>query len=192
MEIRLCPHLHLDQESPSVAVLAVDVEKRLAFLLCQSQPLSRKILQTHDLQPEQSVQQRHQQVLALTLRSKHNLESHITCKISKLLLSHLHGFSILDASANLFKILHNDKMLMGMVRPIKISSFLPHTPAKIPLVKMNSNIGDADFSFSYQDLMFFITHHHHIPCSTAHCALLSTTKAAPKDGFVMKLLIVVD
>jgi hypothetical protein len=48
-------------------------------------------------------------------------------------------------------------MLMGMVRPIKISSLLPHTPAKIPLVKSNSNIGDADFSFSYQDLMFFIT-----------------------------------
>ena len=44
-----------------------------------------------------------------------------------------------------------------MVRPIKISSFLPHTPAKIPLVKCNSNILHADFSFSYQDLTFFIT-----------------------------------
>jgi hypothetical protein len=47
-------------------------------------------------------------------------------------------------------------MLTGMVRPIKILSFLPLTPAKIPLVKRISNIGDADFSFSYQDLMFFI------------------------------------
>ena len=45
---------------------------------------------------------------------------------------------------------------MGMVRPIKISSLLPHTPAKIPLVKRISNIKEADFSFSYQDLTFFI------------------------------------
>ena len=156
MEIRLRPHLHLDQESPSVTVLAIDVKKRLAFFLCQSQPLSRKILQTYYLQPEQSVQQRHQQVLTLALSSKHNLKSHITCKISKLLLSQLHGFSILDASANLFKILHNDKMLTGTLRPIKILSLLPHTPAKIPLVKRISNIKKADFSFSYQDLMFFI------------------------------------
>jgi hypothetical protein len=47
-------------------------------------------------------------------------------------------------------------MLTGMVCPIKISSLLPHTPAKIPHVKRISNIKEADFSFSYQDLTFFI------------------------------------
>ena len=37
-----------------------------------------------------------------------------------------------------------------------IPALLPLTPAKIPLVKRISNIRLADFSFSYQDVAFFI------------------------------------
>jgi hypothetical protein len=47
-------------------------------------------------------------------------------------------------------------MLTGTLRPIKILSLFPLAPAKIPHVKRISNIKEADFSFSYQDLTFFI------------------------------------
>jgi hypothetical protein len=84
-------------------------------------------------------------------------------------------------------------MLMGMVCPIKISSFLPHTPAKIPLVKCNSNIEDADFSFSYQDLTFFITkavsNHtkgkNSAGCSSELCKLRFYGDSEPSLGFAL-------
>jgi hypothetical protein len=58
-------------------------------------------------------------------------------------------------------------MLTGTLRPIKILSLLPLTPAKIPLVKRISNIKEADFSFSYQDLMFLSSSQDYHHCMSA-------------------------